>query len=106
MEKLIDGDVILNNGGWQWSASTGSDAQPYYRIFNPVSQSKKFDSEGKYIKKYIPELKDVPTKYIHEPWKMSKEEQKAVGITIGKDYPYPIVNHQEQRIKALELYKI
>lgn len=106
MEKLIDGDVILNNGGWQWSASTGSDAQPYFRIFNPVSQSKKFDSEGKYIKKYIPELKNVPTKYIHEPWKMSKEEQKAVGITIGKDYPYPIVNHQEQRIKALELYKI
>lgn len=106
MEHLEDGDLVLNNGGWQWSASTGSDAQPYFRIFNPVSQSEKFDSDGIYIKKYIPELKNVPKKYIHEPWKMSLDEQKISGVIIGKDYPFPIVNHKEQRLKALELYKI
>ena len=105
METLEVG-FSLNNGGWQWSASTGSDAQPYFRIFNPVSQSEKFDSDGIYIKKYIPELKNVPKKYIHEPWKMSLDEQKIFGVIIGKDYPFPIVNHKEQRLKALELYKI
>ncbi len=106
MNFLVDGDLVLNNGGWQWSASTGSDAQPYFRIFNPVNQSQKFDPEGKYIKKYIPELKNVSAKYIHEPWKMSEEEQKKAGLTIGVDYPFPVVNHKEQRVKALELYKI
>ena len=106
MNFLVDGDLVLNNGGWQWSASTGSDAQPYFRIFNPVNQSQKFDPEGKYIKKYIPELKNVSAKYIHEPWKMSEEEQKKAEFTIGVDYPFPVVNHKEQRVKALELYKI
>jgi len=106
MDCLEDGDLILNNGGWQWSASTGSDAQPYFRIFNPISQSEKFDPDGKYIKKYISELRNVPLKYIHQPWKMSLEEQKVAKVIIGKDYPLPIVNHKEQRIKALELYQI
>ncbi len=106
MNFLVDGDLVLNNGGWQWSASTGSDAQPYFRVFNPVNQSQKFDPEGEYIKKYISELKNVSAKYIHEPWKMSEEEQKKAGLTIGVDYPFPVVNHKEQRVKALELYKI
>ncbi len=106
MEHLLDGDVILNNGGWQWSASTGADPQPYFRIFNPITQSQKFDPEGNYIKKYVPELSSIQIKYIHEPWKMPDIEQEKVGVIIGKDYPYPIVDHKEQRLKALELYKI
>lgn len=103
-EKLLDYDLALNNGGWQWSASTGTDAQPYFRIFNPISQSKKFDAEGEFIRKYVPELKDVPTKYIHQPSKMPIEFQKKVGCIIGRDYPYPIVDHSIQRKLTLEIY--
>lgn len=106
MEKLYDGDLILNNGGWQWSSSTGADAQPYFRIFNPVIQSKRFDINGLYIKKYVRELENVPEKFIHEPWKMNINEQKACGVIIGKDYPEPIVDHSQQRLRVLELYRI
>lgn len=106
MQHLKDGDLILNNGGWQWAASTGADAQPYFRIFNPVEQSKKFDRNGDFIRKYVPELQDVPQKYIHEPWKMPEAEQNKYKVVIGSDYPLPIVNHKEQRLKALEMYKI
>jgi len=93
MEKLLDGDLAPNNGGWQWAASTGCDPQPYFRIFNPELQSEKFDPEGKYIKKFVPELKHLNSKNIHAP------EGKIPG------YPSPIVNHSEQRVKALLLYK-
>lgn len=94
---LIDYDLPLNNGGWQWAASTGTDAQPYFRIFNPISQSKRYDPEGIYIKRYVDELRDIPIKYIHEPHKMPN---KAL------DYPSPIVDHKRQRERALELYQI
>ncbi|HEX2788216.1 MAG TPA: deoxyribodipyrimidine photo-lyase [Ignavibacteria bacterium] len=104
-DKLIDMDFANNNGGWQWSASTGCDAQPYFRIFNPVSQSKKFDSDGKYIKKYIPELKNVDAKFIHAPWEMTKEEQAKCGLIIGKDYPKPVVEHLIAREIAIKEYK-
>ncbi len=93
MHKLLDGDLAANNGGWQWAASTGCDAQPYFRIFNPWSQSKKFDSEGHYIKRYLPELEDYPSKKLHEP------------ILDHEKYPQPIVDHKAQREKALEMYK-
>ena len=93
MEKLLDGDLAANNGGWQWAASTGCDAQPYFRIFNPWTQSKKFDPEGAYIKKYIPELSDVKAKDLHKP------------ILDHKKYPAPIVEHSVQREKALKLYQ-
>ena len=93
MKELLDGDLAPNNGGWQWAASTGCDAQPYFRIFNPWSQSKKFDPEGKYIKQYIPELKNVETKKLHQP------------IEDHTEYPSPIVDHSEQRNLALELFK-
>jgi len=92
-EKLIDLDFSSNNGGWQWSASTGVDAQPYFRVFNPYLQSRKFDTEGNYIKKYVPELRTLPSEYIHEPNKMSITEQKLYGVIIGNDYPEPIVEH-------------
>lgn len=93
METLLDGDLAPNNGGWQWAASTGCDAQPYFRIFNPFLQSKKFDKEGEYIKKYVPELRDVEAKKLHAP---------VLGHAV---YPEPIVDHKECRERALSLYK-
>jgi deoxyribodipyrimidine photo-lyase len=96
MQWLLDGDLAANNGGWQWAAGTGTDAQPYFRIFNPVSQSKKFDPEGAFIRHWIPELRDVPDKYIHEPWKMN---------TPPADYPAPIVDHKAAREQTLAVYK-
>ncbi len=105
LSKLVDGDVALNNAGWQWSAGTGTDAQPWFRIFNPVLQGKKFDVSGKYVRKYIPELRNVPDKYIHEPWGMPNVLQQHLGVVIGKTYPKPIVSHEEEREKTLELYK-
>ena len=96
-ERLIDFDLSANNGGWQWAASTGCDAQPWFRIFNPITQSTRFDPQGKFIKKYIPELKDCSDDEIHAPWLSQKAEQFH--------YPNPIVDHASQRIKALALYK-
>jgi len=104
-EKLIDLDFASNNGGWQWSASTGCDAQPYFRIFNPVLQSKKFDTEGSYIKKYVPELKDVDAKYFHEPWEYENELKAKNNITLGKDYPLPVVNHFEIKERVISEFK-
>lgn len=104
-ENLVDMDFASNNGGWQWSASTGCDAQPYFRIFNPYTQSIKYDAEGDYIKRYIPELKNVPVKYIHNPSEMPVEMQKKCGVIIGKDYPAPIVNHSEASKFAIQTFK-
>ncbi|WP_413285786.1 deoxyribodipyrimidine photo-lyase [Vibrio sp. MA40-2] len=99
MSKLIDGDFSANNGGWQWSASTGCDAQPYFRIFNPITQSQRFDAKGDFIRKYLPELANVPDKYIHFPHDYLKLSGKA------DEYCGPIVDHKEARLKALELFK-
>ena len=104
-EKLVDYEPGSNIGGWQWAASVGTDPVPYFRVFNPVTQSKKFDPDGEYIKKYVPELRDVDVKRIHEPWKMSSGEQKEAGCIIGTDYPEPTVNHSEQRVKAIEMFQ-
>lgn len=105
MEKLVDGDLAANNGGWQWAASTGTDAQPYFRIFNPVSQGQKFDPTGAYVRKYVPELASVPEKWIHEPWNLPLEYRKPFRCQLGTDYPYPVVDHARQREKALALFK-
>ncbi len=105
-ENLIDLDFSSNNGGWQWSASTGVDAQPYFRIFNPYLQSKKFDPEGEYIRKFVPELRDVPPEHIHEPGTMSEDLQRRYGIRIGVDYPLPIVDHMEAKEKAVREFSI
>lgn len=104
-DKLLDFDFSANNGGWQWAASTGCDAQPWFRIFNPVTQSEKFDAGGKFIRKYIPELAACNQKEIHAPWLMPVLRQQELGIAIGKDYPMPVVDHALQRSKALTLYK-
>lgn len=103
-EKLIDFDLSANNGGWQWAASTGCDAQPWFRIFNPVTQSERFDSTGKFIRKYVPELVSCSDKEIHAPWQIPPLRQKVIGIQIGQDYPLPVVDHALQRALALDLY--
>jgi deoxyribodipyrimidine photo-lyase len=94
-EKLIDYDFSANNGGWQWAASVGCDAQPWFRIFNPLLQSQKFDSDGKFIKKYVPELSEFDKKNIHEP---------HTKFT-PKNYPKPIIDHAIQRQKALKMFE-
>jgi len=104
-DHLNDFDLSANNGGWQWAASTGCDAQPYFRIFNPVTQSERFDPKGKFIRRYLPELNDVPDKFIHAPWTLPPLEQQSRGVMIGRDYPAPVVDHALQREKALALYK-
>lgn len=104
-QKLLDYDCAANNGGWQWSASTGCDAQPYFRIFNPFSQSERFDPEGEFIREHIPELKHYDNKHIHRPHEAPPLLQKQWGCIIGKDYPFPIVDHAESRDKALAMFK-
>jgi deoxyribodipyrimidine photo-lyase len=104
-EKLIDFDLSANNGGWQWAASTGCDAQPWFRIFNPITQSEKFDADGKFIRRYIPELANCNHKEIHAPWLIPANRQSELGLSIGIDYPQPIVDHATQRTRALALYK-
>jgi deoxyribodipyrimidine photo-lyase len=105
MENLIDGDPAANNGGWQWVAGTGTDAAPYFRVFNPVTQSKRFDPKGEYIRHWVPELAEVPNSYIHSPWSMPDDIQLSTGCKIGKHYPLPIVNHGLARIRVLERYR-
>jgi deoxyribodipyrimidine photo-lyase len=105
MQHLVDGDPASNNGGWQWAAGTGTDAAPYFRIFNPVLQGEKHDPDGDYVRRWVPELRDVPDASLHEPWTMSEDVQTDVGCVIGEDYPAPIVDHQQARERALTAYK-
>lgn len=103
-KKLYDYDLSANNGGWQWAASTGCEAQSYTKIFNPVKQSMKFDPEARFIKKYLPELKNIPAKYLHEPWNYSKQLEE-LGIVLGKDYSLPIINHVTTKEYALKIFE-
>ena len=102
MQNLVDGDLASNNGGWQWTAGTGTDAQPYFRIFNPTSQALKFDPNGDYVRRWVPELAKVPAAAIHTPWKLSPGEKQYLKC---QAYPDPIVDHSVQRLRALELYR-
>ena len=101
---LVDADVSQNVGNWQWVAGTGPDASPYHRIFNPVTQSRKFDPTGAYIRRWVPELAPLDDKAIHAPWDVAPLELAALGVTLGGDYPHPIVNHAEARARALAAY--
>lgn len=103
--KLIDYDEASNVGGWQWAASVGTDAVPYFRVFNPTRQAERFDPDGQFIKKYVPELSNVPEKFIHNPNKMSLDLQVKSNCHLGKDYPNPTVDHSLQRKKAIALFK-
>ena len=105
-EKLIDFDLAANNGGWQWAASSGCDAQPYFRIFNPVSQSQKFDPQGKFIRRYLPQLAGLSDKSIHAPWLAKPLELASAGIELGQHYPMPIVAHDEARQATLNRYAV
>ena len=105
MANLVDGDPAANNGGWQWSAGTGTDAAPYFRIFNPVTQGLKFDPDGAFIACWVSELRDLPVKYRHEPWKMDEIEAHKQGFTLGRDYPQRIVDHKFARQRTLAAYK-
>ncbi len=104
MQHLIDGDPAANNGGWQWTAGTGTDAAPYFRVFNPVLQSNRYDPEGAYIRRWVPELADVPDEVIHHPWTMSRARQERSGCIVGLDYPAPIVEHKVARERAIAAY--
>jgi deoxyribodipyrimidine photo-lyase len=105
-QRLADADLAANNGGWQWSASTGTDAVPYFRLFNPVLQAKKFDPNGAFVRSMLPELRGVPDSYIHAPWEMPPIIAADAGVTIGKDYPRPIVDHAVARRRALDAYSV
>jgi len=105
MQGLVDGDPANNNGGWQWVAGTGTDAAPYFRVLNPVLQAKRFDPSGDYVRRFIPQLRDVPAKWIFEPWRMSAADQQAAGCVIGRDYPAPIVDHGAARVRAIARYE-
>ncbi|MEO5989709.1 MAG: deoxyribodipyrimidine photo-lyase [Candidatus Eisenbacteria bacterium] len=104
MQHLIDGDLANNNGGWQWAAGTGTDAAPYFRIFNPVSQGQRFDADGVYVRRWIPELSRLPAAKLHRPWEVGPLDLAASGVTLGETYPYPIVDHSAQRERALAMY--
>lgn len=104
MRHLVDGEPAANNGGWQWTAGVGTDAAPYFRIFNPVTQGKKFDPKGRFIRRWLPELANVPDEYIHEPWRMPPDVQARARCRIGRDYPLPIVDHTFARRRTLDAY--
>jgi deoxyribodipyrimidine photo-lyase len=98
-------ELASNNGGWQWAASTGCDAQPCFRIFNPVTRSRNFDPRGKFIRERVPELSGCEDRIIHAPWLMGREAQRRAKVRVGKDYPALVVEHDVQRKRALALYR-
>jgi len=105
-EKLNDFDLAANNGGWQWAASTGCDAQPYFRIFNPVSQSRRFDPEGRFIRRYLPQLAALPDKLVHAPWLARPVDLAAAELRLGAGYPERVVDHDEARRRTLARYAV
>ncbi|MFN8619177.1 MAG: deoxyribodipyrimidine photo-lyase [Chloroflexota bacterium] len=105
MRTLVDGDLANNVGGWQWTAGVGTDAQPWFRIFNPVLQGERFDPDGSWVRTWVPELAKLPAPVIHRPWTLSRAEQELVKVVIGRDYPAPIVNLDEARDRALAAFK-
>ena len=102
---LVDADLASNSAGWQWVAGCGTDAAPYFRVFNPITQGIKFDQTGDYIRKYIPELKNLPNKFLFSPWEAPKEILSSSKVTLGSNYPFPIVDIKNSRLRALESFK-
>lgn len=105
LDTLVDADHANNSMGWQWVAGTGADAVPYFRIFNPVAQSRRFDPRGEYLRAWLPELRKLPDRLIHAPWTASRAELARAGVRFGRDYPLPIVDHKEARRRALHAYR-
>ena len=104
-DTLVDADIGSNSAGWQWISGSGADASPYFRIFNPILQGKKFDPKGQYVKKFLPSLDKIPEKFIHCPWEMTVEEQERYNFILGRDYPKPIVDLSDTRKRALVAFK-
>ena len=103
---LVDADLANNAAGWQWVAGCGTDAAPYFRIFNPVSQAKKFDPEGRYIRKYLPELSKIPDRFLFSPWEAPEDVLANAGVELGVNYPLPVVDLKFSRERALKSYKL
>jgi deoxyribodipyrimidine photo-lyase len=103
---LNDFDLAANNGGWQWVASSGCDAQPWFRVFNPISQSRKFDADGRFIRRYLPQLAGLSDQAIHAPWLASPLELGAAGVELGRNYATPLVLHDEARQRTLQRYAV
>ncbi len=104
-DTLVDADLANNSASWQWIAGCGADAAPYFRIFNPITQGKKFDPEGAYVRRFIPELAEMPDKFIHNPWEADDQDLQAAGVSLGKNYPRPIVELKPSRERALAAFK-
>ena len=104
-DTLLDADLANNVMGWQWCGGSGADAAPYFRIFNPVSQGERFDPDGTYVKTYLPELAQLPKKYIHQPWMLGELELATYGVTLGENYPHPIIGLKEGRQQALDAFQ-
>jgi len=104
-DTLADADLANNTLGWQWTAGCGADAAPYFRIFNPMSQGEKFDPDGDYVRQWVPELRALPNEWIHQPWNAPENVLAAAAVQLGKNYPLPIVDHREARVRALEAFR-
>ncbi|HAN67158.1 MAG TPA: deoxyribodipyrimidine photolyase, partial [Halieaceae bacterium] len=104
-DTLVDADPASNTASWQWAAGSGADAAPYFRIFNPVTQGQKFDADGVYVRRWVPELAALPDRYLHRPWEAPAAVLEEAGVSLGSDYPQPIVDHREAREAALAAYQ-
>ena len=104
-DTLVDADLGNNAAGWQWVAGSGADASPYFRIFNPVTQGEKFDPKGDYIRRWVPEIAELPDDLLHRPWEVPQSLLKEAGIELGKTYPEPMVDHKAARARALDGYQ-
>lgn len=105
LDTLVDADLANNSASWQWVAGSGTDAAPYFRVLNPMLQAAKFDPQGDYVRRWVPELAKLPTQAIHSPWKAPKNVLEAAGVKLGENYPLPLVDHAEARLKALAAFK-
>ena len=104
-DTLVDADLPANSMGWQWSAGCGADAAPYFRVFNPIRQGERFDKTGDYVRQWVPEVRDVPDKYVHAPWTLPEKFPAAPGFTPGEHYPLPVVDLATSRDEALAAFK-
>jgi deoxyribodipyrimidine photo-lyase len=105
-DTLVDADLASNSMGWQWTAGCGADAAPYFRIFNPILQGERFDPKGEYVRRWVPELSALPSRFIHKPWEAGENELADLVVKLGKDYPYPIVDLKASRERALKAFGV
>ena len=103
-DTLVDADAGNNSVSWQWIAGSGLDSAPYFRVFNPVAQGEKFDPAGRYVRRFVPELAPLPDKYIHRPWEAPDAVLRGAGVSLGRDYPRPVVEHAAGRRRALDAF--